>query len=95
MDQDESQTGPHWVSGRPLMDPYGPWWTPDEAPNEPPADPHKPLPNGLFMEPQSNSLFDLAFFYGLDKFLIKDQQKLLEFQIRFQNFFDPIALLEV
>ena len=58
------------------MDPYGPWWTPDEAPNEPPADPHKPLHNGLFMEPQSNALFDLAFFYGLDKFLIKDQQKL-------------------
>ena len=47
------------------------------------------------MEPQSNALFDLAFFYGLDKFLITDQQKLLEFQIRFHNFFDPIALLEV
>ena len=27
-------------------------------------------------------------------FFIKDQQKLLKFQIRCQNFFDPIALLE-
>ena len=61
MDPDESQTGPHWVPGRPLMDPDGPQWIPDKPPDEPPTEPPRTT-DGLLTEPQSNALFDLAFF---------------------------------